>query len=119
MNSSIQGVSAVRDLGVLRAQGPDAASFLHNQLTQDFLHLDMHQARLAGFCNAKGRLQASLIGLQHKQNDILLFCHTSLIAATLKRLSMFILRAKVKFSDDSGLFNLWGLMGDKIGRAHV
>lgn len=111
MNNHLHGINLIQDLGVLRAQGPDAASFLHNQLTNDFLHLGPGQARLAGFCNAKGRLQASLIGLSAGPEEILLICHSSLLAATLKRLSMFVLRAKVKLSDASDAYRIWGLMG--------
>lgn len=102
----------------MRAQGPDVAAFLHSQLTQDFLHLDGRHARLAGFCNAKGRLQASLIGIQNGPEDILLLCHISLLATTLKRLSMFVLRAKVKLTDASELFTLWGLVGDAAQAVH-
>ena len=47
------------DWGVIRAQGADAASFLHGQLTQDVALLDRDHARLAGFCTAKGRLLAT------------------------------------------------------------
>ena len=55
----IAGMSAelsqlrLTDWGVIRAQGADAASFLHGQLTQDFALLDRDHARLAGFCTAE------------------------------------------------------------------
>jgi folate-binding Fe-S cluster repair protein YgfZ len=50
------GVSPLPHLGVMRAVGPDAANFLHNQLTNDVLLMKPAQARLAAFCNAKGRI---------------------------------------------------------------
>lgn len=56
------GVAAVPHLGVIRARGADAASFLHGQLTQDFLLMKPTEARLAAFCSAKGRMQASFVG---------------------------------------------------------
>ena len=45
------GSCALSHLGVIAARGSDAAHFLHNQLTQDFVLLDMQHARLAAFCN--------------------------------------------------------------------
>ncbi len=99
-------------LGVIRAQGEDAASFLHGQLTQDFVLLDSSHARLTGYCSAKGRMLASFIGIKRAPTEILLLCSRDILAATLKRLSMFVLRAKLKLSDASDDFMLRGLLGD-------
>jgi folate-binding protein YgfZ len=43
---------------------------------------------------------------------VLLVCRKDLIAQTVKRLSMFVLRAKVKLSDASDEFQLLGLAGE-------
>jgi folate-binding protein YgfZ len=112
MNNALHGMARLAHLGVIRAQGDDAATFLQGQLTQDFVLLDRSQVRLAGFCSAKGRLQASFIGFKQSPTDTLLVCNRDLLAATLKRLSMFVLRAKLKLSDASENFVLLGLMGD-------
>jgi tRNA-modifying protein YgfZ len=109
---SIQGAVRLRDWGVIRAQGVDAASFLHGQLTQDVQQLDEHSARLAGFCTAKGRLLASLIVWRAGADELLLACSADVLSATLKRLSMFVLRAKCKLSDASEAIALYGLAGD-------
>lgn len=103
--------TALRSLGVIRAQGEDAAKFLHGQLTQDFSLLGLSEARLAGFCSAKGRLLASFVGFKRAHDDILLLCSRDVLPATLKRLSMFVLRAKVKLSDATDAFQVWGLSG--------
>ena len=103
--------TALRSLGVIRAQGEDAAKFLHGQLTQDFSLLGLSEARLAGFCSAKGRLLASFVGFKRAHDDILLVCSRDLLPATLKRLSMFVLRAKARLSDASAEFQVWGLSG--------
>lgn len=108
---SLNGVAPVPHWGVLRASGADAANFLHNQLTQDVLLLPDGQARLAAFCNAKGRVQASFVVLKLDSENILLVMHQDLLPQTLKRLSMFVLRAKVKLSDASSEFELRGLLG--------
>ena len=98
------------DWGVIRALGADAASFLHGQLTQDFALLDGSHARLAGFCTAKGRLLATMVGWKQGEEEILLALPAETLAATLKRLSMFVMRAKCKLSDASAEFAVYGLM---------
>ncbi len=103
--------TALRSLGVIRAQGEDAAKFLHGQLTQDFSLLGLSEARLAGFCSAKGRLLASFVGFKRAHDDILLVCNRDVLPAPLKRLSMFVLRAKVKLNDGTEAFQVWGLSG--------
>jgi len=104
--------------GVLRAQGPDATSFLQGQLTNDVATLTMSQLRLAGFCSAKGRLQASFLVWRAGPDELLLACAASVLAATLKRLSMFLLRAKCKLSDasaDAGVkVVLTGIAGPEV-----
>jgi folate-binding protein YgfZ len=114
MSHSLNGVSALPHLGVIRVVGDDAASFLQGQLTQDFALLGPSQARLAAFCSAKGRMQASFIGLQRTPTDILLVCSRDILAPTLKRLSMFVLRAKAKLTDATAEFALYGLCGDAL-----
>ncbi|MDB5820205.1 MAG: folate-binding protein [Rhizobacter sp.] len=106
----LDGASPLTHWGVIRARGVDSASFLHNQLTNDFMNLGPAQARLAGYCSPKGRLMASFVGWQDGE-DILLACSADLLAPTLKRLSMFVLRSKTKLTDASAEVRLIGLAG--------
>ena len=108
---SIGGVCRLADRGVIRASGADAATFLQGQLTNDVASLAAGSARLAGFCSAKGRLQASFIVWRPADDEFLLSCPTSVLAPTLKRLSMFVLRAKCKLSDASDEIALFGVAG--------
>ena len=114
MTQLLNGIAPLSHLGVIRVEGEDAAKFLHGQLTQDFALLDMQHARLAAFLSAKGRMQASFIGFKRSATEVLLVCSLDLLAPTLKRLSMFVLRAKAKLSDASADFALYGLAGDTI-----
>ena len=107
--SGLGGVARLSNLGVIRAEGEEAAKFLHGQLTQDFSLLGQDQARLAAFCSAKGRMQASFIGFKRSPTEILLVCSQDLLASTLKRLSMFVMRAKAKLTDASADFALYGI----------
>jgi len=99
---------------VIRISGAEAGNFLHNQVTQDVLLLDEQHCRLAAFCNAKGRMQASFVLYKRAADEVLLVCRRDLLAQTLKRLSMFVLRAKAKLTDASAEFTLMGLSGDAV-----
>jgi folate-binding protein YgfZ len=118
----VSGVTELTHLGIIRAAGEEAVKFLQGQLTQDVASLDASQARLAAYCNAKGRMQASFVVFKRSADEILLVCSRDILAATLKRLSMFVLRAKVKLSDASADFQLYGVVGkaaeDLAGGSH-
>ena len=114
------GVCPLRHWGVIAADGPEAAHFLHQQLTQDLILLPEGQARLAGFCNAKGRLQASFVAIKTQSDQVLLVLPLALLERTLKRLRLFVLRAKVQLSDASAQWTLRGLLGqDAQASAHL
>ena len=114
----MSGVARLSHLGVIRAAGADAATFLQGQLTQDVVSMGLDAARLAAFCNAKGRMQASFVMFKHKNADagdeFLMVCNIDILTQTLKRLSMFVMRAKVKLTDASADFRLYGLVGCAI-----
>ena len=108
---SIGGAVELSHWGVIRARGAEAPKFLHSQLTNDLLSLSPSRAQLAGFCSAKGRLQASFVAWKSNAGDVLLACSASVLPATLKRLSMFVLRAQCRLSDATPELRLWGLAG--------
>jgi tRNA-modifying protein YgfZ len=109
--SLLDGAARLVDWGVISARGADAASFLHGQLSSDVAHLEASQARLAGYCSAKGRLLASFIVWPAGGDELLLACSADLLLPTLKRLRMFVLRAKCELRDASAEFPLYGLAG--------
>jgi folate-binding protein YgfZ len=91
-------VATVTDLGLIGVAGEDAASFLHSQLTNDVEHLGPQEARLAGYCTPKGRLQATFLYWRDDQS-IYLQLPRAIQPPLQKRLSMFVLRAKAKLRD--------------------
>lgn len=124
------GVAALAHWGVIRARGADAADFLRRQLTSDVATLDAGQAKLAGYCSAKGRLLASFVAWRPAEDEVLLACSASLLDATLKRLRMFVLRAKCELGDATAEVALHGVacadpataaaaLGDEAARAAV
>ncbi|MEG0975411.1 MAG: folate-binding protein [Comamonas sp.] len=114
MTEALQGHLPLTHLGVIRAEGDDAAIFLQGQLSNDVQLLPVGQARLAGFLSAKGRMQASFIVIKRTSTDFWLITSRDVLPATLKRLSMFVLRAKVKMSDATSAVQLLGLAGNAV-----
>lgn len=115
MNTKYAGAVRLTDWGVIRAHGEEAAKFLHTQLTQDIALQTPAQARLAGYCSAKGRLLATMLALKQGPDEVLLAMPAELLPQTLKRLSMFVLRAKCKLTDASAELAVWGLAGAAAG----
>ena len=112
--ADLSGVCLLSHLGVIRVTGDDAVTFLQGQLTQDVALMSLSEARLAGFCNVKGRLQASFVVFKRSPQDILLVCSRDILEQTRKRLSMFVMRAKAILLDASSEFELYGLTGTAI-----
>ncbi|TSE20268.1 YgfZ/GcvT domain-containing protein [Tepidimonas aquatica] len=115
--SDVQGCLALPDWGVLSAEGPDAASFLHAQLTQDIVHLDSQHARLAAWCTPKGRMLMSAVVWRPEPQRCLLAMPASRLEPVRKRLAMFVLRAKVQLHDASNEWAVHGAVGAALPAA--
>ncbi|MBS7807505.1 folate-binding protein YgfZ [Variovorax sp. PCZ-1] len=111
LNFSVTLNAPEGELAVIRARGADAGSFLQGQLTQDVLLMKTDEARLAAWCSAKGRMLASFIVLKLSSEEFLLILSRDLLAATLKRLKMFVLRAKCELADITGEISIEGVAG--------
>ena len=96
-------VCRLPDLGSLRIEGPDAASFLHGQLSSDVAALRPGELQRSTYNSPKGRVLADLVLWRNGQDE---HRFDALMAADLtgpiaKRLAMFVLRAKVKVRDET------------------
>src|SRR6185436_2064427 len=80
---------------LIEATGDDAAAFLHAQLTNDVESLAKDAAQWTGWCTPKGRLLASFL-LVRLPTRFLLLLPAEIAESVRKRLSMFVLRSKVK-----------------------
>ncbi|WP_036166931.1 folate-binding protein YgfZ [Massilia sp. 9096] len=112
-------VAPLTDLGLIAVAGDDAAAFLHNQLTNDVEHLGTGEARLAGYCTPKGRLQATFL-MWRDADNVYLQLPRAIQAPLQKRLSMFVLRAKAKLrdaTDEAATGAVLGLGGAKAFEA--
>jgi tRNA-modifying protein YgfZ len=97
--------------GLLSVTGADARAFLHAQLTQDIERLSPERAALAGWCSAQGRLLATFLVVP-VADGFLLQLARDLAPAVAKRLSMFVLRSKVKVADVSDAWTQLGAWGE-------
>jgi len=104
------------ELGVIEVSGADAVSFLQSQLTNDVVRLTPDQMQLSGYCTPKGRLLATFH--QWRVGDtIYLRAPRELIGSIVKRLSMFVMRAKAKLVDVSDAWTTYALIGRGAAQA--
>jgi folate-binding protein YgfZ len=97
--------------GLIRASGPDAAAFLQGQFSTDIEKLTPAVSQLTSWSNAKGRV-VTLLRLFRRGEDIYLGLPAGLKPAVLKRLALYVLRAKVTLTDASGELDCLGLIGE-------
>jgi folate-binding protein YgfZ len=100
-------------LGLIAANGDEAAHFLHNQLTNDVEHLRGDEVRIAGYCSPKGRLLADLL-MWKDHGEIMLQLPREIQLGVQKRLQMYVLRAKAKLNDVSEQRAMIGLAGPAV-----
>ncbi|UOO80776.1 folate-binding protein [Uruburuella testudinis] len=81
---------------IVRVSGADAAAFLHSQLSNDIEHLQPGEACYATYNTPKGRVIANMLVL-NRGDDLLLALAADLAEPVIKRLRMFVLRAKAVF----------------------
>jgi len=105
------GIVRLNDWAMLRARGADAATFLQGQLTQDVVGMAIGEARLSGYCSAKGRLLASFIVWRLQGDEFGLLCSGDVAGAMVKRLSMYVLRSRCRIDDASAEWSVYGLAG--------
>ena len=109
-------VVPLEHLRVIRATGEDAGAFLHNLFSNDVKKLGANEAQLNSFNSPKGRMLASML-VWRQGSDYLLAMSADIHAAMLKKLSMYVLRSKVRLLDDGSDSVLIGLAGSQAGAA--
>ena len=106
---AVARVTVLPELALIQFQGPDAVSFLQGQTTNDMQMATSTQSRLAGYCTAQGRLLASAVFWQSSSvpedvKTVMALLQHDILATTQQRLSMFVLRSKVKIQPVETLF---------------
>lgn len=100
-------------LGVIRCQGEDAVPFLHNLLSNDVKKLGADDGQWSSFNSPKGRMLASLL-VWKDADGLRLAMSADIQPMLLKKLSMYVLRSKVKLADASGDTVLIGVSGAEL-----
>lgn len=96
--------------GLLAFAGADATAFLHGQLTNDVKRLDERCSQYGGYCTAQGRMLASFL-MWRMANGYCVQLPAELLESVRKRLTTFILRAKVTAEDVSDRYVRLGIAG--------
>jgi folate-binding protein YgfZ len=85
-------------MGLIGASGEETQDFLQNQFCNDVRTVTPEHSQLNGYCNPKGRTLA-VFRLFQRGDSYFLRLPAEILDATLKRLRMFVLRAKVSLED--------------------
>ncbi len=99
------------ELGVVCVSGADAVPFLQSQLTNDVSRLAPGKVQLSGYCTPKGRLLATFHQWRTDEG-VFMRMPRDVIGSVVKRLSMFVLRAKAKVTDVSDAWATYALLGE-------
>jgi hypothetical protein len=106
-------IADLSHIGLIKAEGPEAQTFLHNQFTNDLSALTDLQSQLSAYCNPKGRI-LSLFRVFMREGVYYLAMPQTLLEATLKRLRMFVMRSQVTLSDASDDMASFGISGPHV-----
>jgi folate-binding protein YgfZ len=109
-------ITDLSQFGLIGLAGEEAQTFLHGQITNDLRGLTDQAAVFAGYLSAKGRMLANFLVMKRAE-DILVMLPASLREPIQKRLSMFILRSKVKARDAGAEWVRLGVNGPNANQA--
>lgn len=90
--------SLLSQWSLLRFSGADAQAFLQGQLTCDVAALQPGHGSYGGYCTPKGRLLTTFL-LWLSDDGYTMMLPAALAEAMRKRLTMYVLRSKVKIED--------------------
>ena len=93
-------IADLSHLGLIAVHGDEAATFLQGQFTADVRQVDEQRSTLSAFCSPKGRMLVSF-RIFMRAGSYYLSMPGAMVEPTLKRLRMFVLRAKATLDDAS------------------
>jgi len=97
-------------LGLITVSGPEATDFLQGQLSNDLRELTETHTQFNSHCSPKGRMLANFRMLRLDERLFLLLPRVQM-ETLLKRLRMFLLRAKATIDDASDALVCFGIVG--------
>lgn len=103
-------IADLSHMGLLCIRGEDAQSFLQGQLTNDVRAVSETRSQLTAYCSPKGRMLANG-RLFLRDGAYYLRQPREMLDAILKRLRLFVLRARVTLEDATDSLVHFGLSG--------
>ncbi len=111
-----QAGKATLAVAVIRVDGSDCAKWLHELITADVEHLAAGQGVRSALLEAKGHFVADFVVLA-LEDSFLLLAEPEAAGSVLQTLRRYIIREKVRLSDESGLWNAWTIVGKQANDA--
>ncbi len=100
-------------LAHLAVGGPDAATFLQGQLTNDVRRLTTASHQISGYCDPKGRLLAIFRIFMTGETQYRLVLPDDIVETTRQRLRRYVLMSQVEIDDESTSLVGLGLHGPR------
>jgi tRNA-modifying protein YgfZ len=91
---------ALQSRGVIALSGADARAWLDNLVTNDLALLDKQPSVFAGLLTPQGKLLFEFFVISHG-DDLLIETHAASVAALIKRLTLYKLRAQIALREAS------------------
>ena len=101
----------LRHFALIAVHGDDAEDFLQGQLTNDVGEVTATRAQPSAWCSPKGRVLTCFLVFRH-DGRLLLQLPDTLLEQTLKRLRMYVLRAKATLESADDALARFGLVGE-------
>lgn len=101
--------------GLIGVYGDEAADFLQGQLSNDIREVDENHSQLSAYCDPKGRMLTNFRVFKRGETYFLRLPR-ELLETVLKRLHMYVLRAKVTLEDASDALVRIGYAGPEAER---
>ncbi len=99
--------------GLLEVTGEDAKSFLQSQLTSDISTLVSGESQYSSWCNPQGRIISTFI-IHSRDTGFIFMMPSRLIEGFKRKLSMYILRSKVKIDILDSSTRIIGICGKTL-----
>ncbi|MCO6427107.1 folate-binding protein YgfZ [Nitrosomonas communis] len=103
------------NFGLIHFSGNEASTFLQGQLSCDLRKINQQTAQHGSYCTPKGRMLASFLiwsGMA-ANNEYYMQLPATLLESISRRLSMYVLRAKVQLNNRSDTLIRLGIAGNK------
>jgi folate-binding protein YgfZ len=108
--ANLDVVADMSHRALIRVSGPDAATFLQGQLSNDIRLVDAERSQISSYNSPKGRMLA-VVRILRRGDDYLLQLPAALVDDLVRRLRMYVLRARVTLENAQARWLQVGVSG--------